>query len=80
MTVVYSIREDSARLWCIWRAGTYLADRMTLERAIKEAGRMARDHHARTGLVVTVELHVAGEPSLLSRYAKPLLGSESVAA
>lgn len=71
MSVAYTIKEDSAGLWCIWRADTQLANRMTLERAIKEAGKLARDHHARSGLVVSVEFDAAGEATLLTRYAKP---------
>jgi hypothetical protein len=70
MSQAYTVKQDSAGLWCVWRGGTYLVGRMTLERAIKEAGKLARDHHASTGLPVTVDFDIAGEASLLTRYVK----------
>ena len=80
--MTYTIKEDSAGLWCVWCGATRLAEGITLERAIREAGKLARDHHERSDVPVTaVELEIAGTPSLLARYAQPLHGgSESAAA
>jgi hypothetical protein len=71
MSVLYTVKEDSATLWCICRDQTYLATRLGMNEAIRQAGQLARDHHRRTGLSVSVELESREGTTLLSRYSKP---------
>ncbi|HEV2622920.1 MAG TPA: hypothetical protein VGU65_12620 [Frateuria sp.] len=80
MSVAFSIKEDSAGLWRVCLSAT-VTEGLTLERAIKEAGKLARQHHARTGVLCTVQLEVAGEVCALAQYAPPVWrGGESAAA
>jgi hypothetical protein len=71
MSVLYTVKEDSATLWCICRDQTYLATRLGMNEAIRQAGQLARDHHRRTGLTVSVEIESREGATLLSRYTKP---------
>lgn len=71
MSVLYTVKEDSATLWCICRDQTYLATRLGMNEAIRQAGQLARDHHRRTGLTVAVEIESREGTTLLSRYTKP---------
>ena len=68
MSVLYTVKEDSATLWCICREQTYLATRLGMNEAIRLAGQLARDHHRRTGLTVSVEIASREGTTLLSRY------------
>lgn len=70
MSVLYTVKEDSATLWCICREQTYLATRLGMNEAIRQAGQLARDHHRRTGLTVSVEIETREGITLLSRYTK----------
>lgn len=72
MSVLYTVKEDSATLWCICRDHTtYLATRLGMNEAIRQAGQLARDHHRRSGLTVAVEIQSREGTTLLSRYSKP---------
>lgn len=79
MSVLYTVKEDSATLWCICRDQTYLATRLGMNEAIRQAGHLARDHHRRTGLAVSVEIASHEGTTRLSRYAKPATPLEAVA-
>lgn len=70
MSVLYTIKEDSATLWCICRDQTYLATRLGMNEAIRQAGQLAREHHRRSGLTVSVEIASREGITLLSRYAR----------
>lgn len=77
MSVLYTVKEDSATLWCICRDQTYLATRLGMNEAIRQAGQLARAHHRRTGLTVAVEIQSREGTTLLSRYSKPPLRQET---
>lgn len=80
MSVLYTVKEDSATLWCICRGQTYLATRLGMNEAIRQAGRLAREHHRRSGLTVSVEIVSREGATLLSRYAKPLIPAAALQA
>lgn len=70
MSVIYTVKEDSATLWCICRDQTYLASRLGMNEAIRQAGQLAREHHRRSGVAVTVEIASREGTTLLSRYTR----------
>jgi hypothetical protein len=80
MSVVYTVKENLGDLWSVCRGHTYLETRLGMNEAIRKAGQLARDHHHRTGMVVSVELDSHEGKTVLSRYARPGTDSESVAA
>lgn len=80
MSVVYTVKENLGDLWSVCRGNTYLETRLGMNEAIRMAGQLARDHHHRTGMVVSVEIDSREGNTILSRYARPGADSESVAA
>ena len=80
MNVVYSVKENPGDLWSVCRGRIYLETRLGMNEAIRTAGRLAREHHDRTGLPVTVEIDSHEGKSVLSRYARPGAKSASAAA
>ncbi len=80
MNVVYTVKENVGDLWSVVRDHTYLETRLGMNEAIRTAGRLAREHHERTGYTVSVEIDSHEGKSVLSRYARPGSHSESAAA
>lgn len=80
MNILFAIQEDDIGMWCICRARTCLASRLTLAQAITGARKLARDHHERTGLTASVELISPEGSTRLGHYASPDAESDEVAA
>ncbi|HKR77514.1 MAG TPA: hypothetical protein VJR95_12710 [Rhodanobacter sp.] len=75
MSILFAIQEDDAGMWCIYRGQVCLANRLTLAQAITEARKVARNHHAQTGLTASVDLASPEGTTRLGHYARP--GTES---
>jgi len=75
MSILFAIQEDEAGMWCICHGQTCLANRLSLAKAITDARKLARDHHARTGMTASVDLVSPEGTTRLGHYAHP--GAES---
>jgi hypothetical protein len=80
ISILFAIEEDDAGMWCICRGQTCLANRLTLARAITEARKLARDHHAQTGLTASVDLVSPEGTTRLGHYAHPSAEPDEIAA
>lgn len=80
MGVLFAIQEDDAGMWCVRRGQLCLSSGLTLAQAIKEARKLARDHHERTGMTASVDLVSAEGSTRLGHYARPSAESDETAA
>ncbi|GAB3783331.1 hypothetical protein [Dyella agri] len=79
MSILFAIQEDDAGMWCICRGQACLSNRLTLAQAITDARKLARDHHARTGLTASVDLISPEGTTRLGHYARPSAEPDDVA-
>lgn len=77
MTNAYEIREDGAGYWCVACGPDYLAVRLTLARAIKEACRRGRLHCESTGQTTHVQMIMPGSSITLALFDGRLGTAES---
>ncbi|WP_027484704.1 hypothetical protein [Rhodanobacter sp. OR87] len=68
--IVYTVKQNESRLWCVCTMSATLADGLQLGPAIKQARDAARAEHLESGLATRVEMHGAAAIVPLANYQK----------
>jgi len=71
MRMVLSIKESSHGLWCICSGEAMLYDRLRFAHAIRLARGLAREKHANSGCMASVEMVCAEFTIALVHYTSP---------
>lgn len=71
MSNAYEIREDGAGYWCIVHESQYLAARLTLAQAIKQACCLGRTHCQSTAQTTYVQMVMPGSSITLALFDGP---------